>query len=81
MTINDLPNLVDELIFKMNQTISDIESSVNNIQSLLISIENKEWKDKQYENFKKELHDIVSMIEKSKIDLVIALEPILRIIN
>lgn len=81
MTINDLPNLVDELIFKMNQTISDIESSVNNIKSFLISIENKEWKDKQYENFKKELHDIVSMIEKSKIDLVIALEPILKIIN
>lgn len=81
MTINELPNLVDELIFKMNQTISDIESSVNNIKSFLISIENKEWKDKQYENFKKELHDIVSMIEKSKIDLVIALEPILKIIN
>ena len=81
MTINDLPNLVDELIFKMNQTISDIESSVNNIKSFSISIENKEWKDKQYENFKKELHDIVSMIEKSKIDLVIALEPILKIIN
>ena len=74
MTINDLPNLVDELIFKMNQTISDIKS-------FSISIENKEWKDKQYENFKKELHDIVSMIEKSKIDLVIALEPILKIIN
>lgn len=81
MTINELPNLVDELIFKMNQTLSDIESSVNNIKSFLISIENKEWKDKQYENFKKELHDIISMIEKSKIDLVIALEPILKIIN
>lgn len=81
MTINDLPNLVDELIFKMNQTISDIESSVNGIKSFLIDMESSEWKDKQSENFKKELSDIVNMIEKSKIDLVIALEPILKIIN